>query len=666
MTDDPRSRILVVDDNPATLYATTRIVRAAGFEVLQAESGNEALSLAPRVDLVVLDVNLPDIDGFQVCRQLRARPETARTPVLHLSATFVKDVDKVTGLEAGADGYLTHPVEPPVLIATINAFLRARQAEDAMRQSEAKFRAIFEQTPNGIALVSQDLIFLEVNPALARMFGRPREEVVGKHVSAFMPQRSEDTAVGIAGELEARRGWRGTFRVIRSDGARVELEWDISTHSVPGVRLAIVTDVTERRAIEAERERLLGSERAARTEAERANRIKDDFLATLSHELRTPLNAIVGWSQVLKGGQVSHPDMLEGLDAIDRNARAQAQLIADLLDVSRITSGKLRLDVRPVDLAATVAEALEAVMPAALAKQITVERALDPAAGQVVGDPARLQQVIWNLVTNAVKFTPRGGLVRVTLDRLESAAQISVIDNGQGISPAFLPHLFERFRQEDATTTRNHGGLGLGLAIVKHLVEMHGGTVTAESPGDGLGATFKVRVPLAALRPESPQPGAQAPSPHPQPPSPNSNPCSMPGVRVLVVDDDPDSRAIVTRVLRACDLEVEGAPDVPAARDALRTFKPHVLSSDIGMPGQDGYDLIRQVRAGCCGPSDLPSIALTAFARAEDQQQALAAGFQSHLAKPVDRNELIATIAALVDRNNSKPATGTPPASHPR
>jgi PAS domain S-box-containing protein len=649
MTDEPRRPILVVDDNPATLYATSRIVKAAGFEVLQAESGTEALALAPQADLVVLDVNLPDMDGFQVCRTLRTRPETARTPVLHLSATFVKDVHKVQGLDAGADGYLTHPVEPPVLIATINAFLRARQAEDAMRRSEAKFRAIFDQAPNGISLLSEDLIFLEVNPALCGMIARPREEVVGKHVSMFIPRRGEDAPLDITGELKTHRVWRGTFPLIRSDGAQVELEWNVSTHSVPGVRLAIATDVTERRVIEADRERLLASERAARTEAERANRIKDDFLATLSHELRTPLNAIVGWSQVLKGDQVSRQDVTEGIDAIDRNARAQAQLIADLLDVSRITSGKLRLDVRPVDLAATVDEALEAVAHAARAKEIHLARHLDPAAGQVIGDPARLQQVIWNLVTNAVKFTPRGGRVDVSLGRLDSSAQITIADNGQGIRPDFLPYLFERFRQEDATTRRNHGGLGLGLAIVKHLVEMHGGAVTAESPGDGLGSTFRVRIPLAAVMPERRDATPRdASTPLRFPSSRTPDPCALRGVRVLVVDDDPDARSLVTRVLRGCEAEVADAADVPAALETLHRFKPHLLISDIGMPGQDGYDLIRAIRRAAETTRALPAIALTAFARTEDRVQALAAGFQVHLAKPVDRNDLLNAVATLV------------------
>jgi len=325
-------------------------LRSAGFAVLEAATGNEGLSLAHGADLVVLDVNLPDIDGFEVCRQIRSNHQTARLPVIHLSATFVKDVDKVHGLEAGADGYLTHPVEPPVLVATVNAFLRARRAEDAMRTSEAKFRAIFDQAPTGILLLSKDLLYLEANPAMCRLLGRSREEIVGQHSSSFMPSDRKEEAAKIAKELEEFGVWSGTFPLLRADGSHVELEWNVAVHSAPGVRLAIVTDITQRRLIEADRERALIAERAARSEAERANRLKDDFLATLSHELRTPLNAIVGWSQILKSGHPSETEIAEGIEAIERNATAQAQLISDLLDVSSITSGKVRLEVQSVDL----------------------------------------------------------------------------------------------------------------------------------------------------------------------------------------------------------------------------------------------------------------------------------------------------------------------------
>ena len=388
------------------------------------------------LDLVVLDVNLPDIDGFEVCRRLRASPPTARTPVIHLSATFVNDVDKVQGLDAGADGYITHPVEPPVLIATVNAFLRARRAEDALRESEAKFKAVFEQALNGIALLSHDMIFLEVNPAMCATFGRDRANVVGKHISAFNAGGSEHRVEEITAALAATGAWRGTLPVLHADGRHVELDWSVSIHSGPGIRLAITTDVTDRREIEAERERLLASETAARAEAERANQVKDDFLAALSHELRTPLNAIVGWSQLLKqrvaGGDA---DVVSGVNAIERNARVQAQLIADLLDVSRVASGKLQIERQWFDPAEEIAAAIENVQPAARARDIAVDVTLEGHREPLLWDPARFQQVVWNLLDNAVKFSPEGGRVAVRLLQTESDLELTVADQGPGISP---------------------------------------------------------------------------------------------------------------------------------------------------------------------------------------------------------------------------------------
>ncbi len=658
-TENPSS-ILVVDDNPAGRYATSRVLRAAGFTLLEAATGAEALSLSTGADLVVLDVNLPDISGFEVCRHIRSIPHTARLPVIHLSASFVKDTDKVEGLDAGADGYLTHPVEPQVLVATVNAFLRARRAEDEMRKSEAKFKAIFDQALTGILLVSKDLVYLEVNPAMCRLLGRPREEIIGRHHSSFVPASYEHDTVAIAREVEERGSWRGTFPLIRADGKHVELEWSIASHSIPGVRLAIVNDVTDRKAYEAERERLLASERAAREEAERANRLKDEFLATLSHELRTPLNAIVGWSQILKQGKPTDADIAEGIDAIDRNAQSQAQLIADLLDVSRITSGKLRLDVRPIDPAATVQAALATIMPAIQAKGIRLLSNLNPNSGPITGDPDRLQQVIWNLVNNAVKFTPKGGTIQVALERINSHVSIKVTDNGQGIKPDFLPHIFERFRQENASTTRNQGGLGLGLAIVQHLVEMHGGTTSAYSKGEGHGSTFTVNLPISAVHSEFPpdQPAHETPAfedgplPIPSTPFPLTG---LRGVRALVVDDDADARAVLKRVLSRHGAEVAEASDVPAALKILSEFAPHVLISDVGIPDRDGYDLIRSVRAKGYTPEQLPAIALTAFARNEDRTLSIRAGFQTHLSKPVAADELLAAVWTLVEPSKITP-----------
>jgi signal transduction histidine kinase/ActR/RegA family two-component response regulator len=483
---------------------------------------------------------------------------------------------------------------------------------------------------------------------MCRLLGRTREEIVGQHASAFMPEERKAEAEKIARELEEFGVWAGTFPLVRADGTQIALEWNIAVHSAPGVRLAIVTDVTQRRVIEADRERALLAERAARAEAERANRLKDEFLATLSHELRTPLNAIVVWSQILKTGKPSPDELSEGIEAIERNATAQAQLISDLLDVSSITSGKVRLDIQPVDLARMIDNAIEAVIPALRAKEIQIDRKLDPAAGTIQGDPSRLQQVVWNLVNNAAKFTPRGGRIEVRLQRESSSANITVSDNGKGIKADFLPYIFERFRQEDATAKRNQGGLGLGLAIVKHLTEMHGGKVSASSAGEGMGSTFVVSLPLSAVQTMAIPGGMERTSDAPVASNfPNHSPAALQGLRILIVEDDPDARTLIKRVLSGRAAEVLDAKDAASALAALANFKPHLLVSDVGMPGKDGYDLIREIRAKGYSMKDLPAIALTAFARTEDRQHAMLSGFQVHLSKPVNPNELVAAVVAV-------------------
>jgi nitrogen-specific signal transduction histidine kinase/ActR/RegA family two-component response regulator len=415
------------------------------------------------------------------------------------------------------------------------------------------------------------------------------------------------------------------------------------------VLIATVNAFLRTRKAEAEREQLLESERAARMEAERANRFKDEFLATLSHELRTPLHAIVGWAQLLKMEGIDPNEAREGLDVIERNAKAQAQMIADLLDVSRITSGKLRLDVQPVDPAAMIETSLAAIMPAAAAKGIRVHKVLDPHAGPISGDPARLQQVIWNLVNNAVKFTPKNGKVQVTLRRIDSHIEIAVADSGQGIGKELLPNIFDRFLQGDASTTRDHGGLGLGLAIAKQLVEMHGGTISAQSEGEGTGATFRVRLPISVSEQLNFSEMQGSDSSESIAVS-RDDLVSLSGVRVLLVDDDADSRSMLRRILVGTGASVFDASSAALALDAIAETRPHVLLSDIGMPEQDGFDLIYEVRARGYSFQDLPAIALTAFARPEDRRRAMMAGFQVHVAKPVDPRELTATIATLLGR----------------
>ena len=392
------------------------------------------------------------------------------------------------------------------------------------------------------------------------------------------------------------------------------------------------------------RNQLLEREQAARTAAEQANRLKDEFLAIVSHELRTPLNAILGWSEMLRSGAIDTARQGRALKAIHESARHQSQLIDELLDVSRIMSGKLRLDRSIVDWSDVLRKALESSQPAVATKQIDITSEIDPDVGAFYGDAARLQQIVLNLVTNAVKFTPNEGSVRLHLHREGDVVELTVADNGQGIAPDFLPWVFEPFRQADGSSTRTHGGLGLGLSIVKHLVEAHGGTVTGHSHGLGLGSTFRVRLPMDPLCPVGATPAG--PSHSPAPPS-SSERVSLKGLSVLVVDDDERSREVVTAYLQGSHASVLTAASAPEALEILRQSHVDVLLADIAMPGQDGYDLVRAVRAMQAPACAIPAAALTAFARAEDSRRALEAGFQMHLKKPIGLEALVSAVADL-------------------
>ncbi len=405
------------------------------------------------------------------------------------------------------------------------------------------------------------------------------------------------------------------------------------------------TEIEDQKRLAQEREALLAAERAARSEAERAARMKDEFVATLSHELRTPLSAIVGWAAVLRRGVKSPEQMRQAIDTIDRNARLQAQMIDELLDMSRILSGKLRLDVQPLDMVRVIEDAIDTVRPALEAKALRLSTVFG-SAGVIQGDPARLQQVVWNLLTNAIKFTPKGGRITVTYRKVGSHVELAVSDTGQGIPPEFLPHVFDRFRQFDASTTRSKGGLGLGLAIVRHLTEMHGGHVHAYSEGEGRGATFTITLPLTAIHPAETHVsgfGALMPA------------CGegdlLKGLKVLVVDDEPDARELLRRVLEdegAAVREAAGCAEALAVLDEEPAV--HLIVSDIGMPGEDGYSFMRKVRSSGRPYATVPAAALTALARSEDRRRALIAGFQTHVAKPVDPSELVAAVASLTGR----------------
>jgi PAS domain S-box-containing protein len=404
---------------------------------------------------------------------------------------------------------------------------------------------------------------------------------------------------------------------------------------------------TQLRQIAAERAQLLESERGARAEAERLSRIKDEFLATLSHELRSPLNAMQGWTALLKQTHLDPEERRRGLDVLERNVRAQAQIVNDLLDMSRIISGKLHLEVQPLHLHEIIEAAVQSITPTAAAKQIRIKTLLDTRIGQVRGDPNRLQQIFWNLLNNAVKFTPRNGVVQIVLERVNSHVEVVFEDSGIGIRPEFLPYVFDRFRQADPSTTRRHGGLGLGLSIVKSLTELHGGSVRVKSPGENRGATFIVSLPISLVHHE-----ASSSSRSTFQPADSLDTIELPrldGVRVLIVDDEPDGLELAARLLLDQGAQTTTATTATVALELLSAKRFDILLSDIGMPEMDGYELMRHVRALDRGrPSPIPAIALTAYARSEDRQRSLLAGYQMHISKPVDTRELIAGIASLV------------------
>jgi PAS domain S-box-containing protein len=626
-------KILVVDDNPASLYATSRVLRSAGFEVIEADNGTRAIALAEQdISLLVLDINLPDIDGFEVCRQLRARSRTAYLPIVHLSATYVESGAMDQGLAAGADSYLVHPADPAVLIATVKALLFARKADIIKRTADTRFRTVFELASSGIALLDPELHCLDVNPAFCAIAGSTRRDLLGCALASLIAPAQAAALDLVREELEQRGHWQGMLPVARADGSLADVEWRIASESGAGARIAIATDITDQRRAEDERERLLESERAARAEAERSNRLKDEFLAMLSHELRNPLNAILGWAKVLGRVPDTTPLIRQGIDAIERNSRLQSHLIADLLDFAGIQFGKMRFDLAVIDPAAAIRAAVDVVAPQALAKGVRIESRIVESDARVMGDESRLQQVVWNLLSNAIKFTPKDGRIEVSAQRHNDFFEIQVADTGQGINPDFLPRIFDRFSQQDSGAAKSFAGLGIGLTIVRHLVEAHRGTIEAHSDGEGCGASFTVRLPLTEQKAL---------------PSPVTGPALLSGIHVLVVEDDGDARALVARLLNDAGARVTEAAGADEALAQVAQSVPHVLVSDIGMAKRDGYQLMRALRAGGHSAERLPAIALTAFTRAEDRHDAIEAGFQIHLAKPVNVEALSAAVAKL-------------------
>ncbi|MEO8855629.1 MAG: response regulator [Burkholderiaceae bacterium] len=641
--DRSRHTVLVVDDNPATRYATSRVLRAADFQTVEAGSGEEALAKAQGdVSAVVLDVNLPDIDGFEVCQRLRAQAKTAILPVIHLSATYVEDRHKVAGLNAGADAYITHPAEPTVLVATVQALVRARMAEDLLRRSEAKFRAIYSQARSGIALIDSQGRFVDANPALLKMLKRSAAEMAGQPVSAFAPdqwkQFLDDKT--ISGDNDSP-SWQESIALYSADGDLVHVEWSMSPHVEPGLRIAIVSDVSDRVQLEQRRQEVLEREHAARVTAERQNQTKDDFIAVLSHELRNPLNAMMMAVHVLLHKGVP-PDIEAGLSVVKRNAKTQARIISDILDVARLNSGKLALKCELADAAALVHSSIDGMKLALEAKQLTLDLDIGAPCLTAWIDPTRFQQVFWNILGNAIKFSAPGGTIEVALSQDAELLTLTVRDHGIGIEADFIDTIFDKFTQGVSPRNSAHAGLGLGMPIVKHLVELHGGTVQVTSDGPGLGTTVRVRMPslqdAVVTAPGALDDGQADPA------------SALQGLYILVVEDDAQASEMLSLILRARGARVAVAASYDAALAALDQEAPSLLISDIGLGGKDGYELMREVRRrerASRQTTALVSIALTAFGRPQDRDLALEAGFNAHFAKPLDPQLFLSSLIHL-------------------
>jgi PAS domain S-box-containing protein len=625
-----------VDDNPAALYATTRVLRSAGYEVLQATTGSAALAAAPQADLIVLDINLPDMDGFEVCRRLRANSTTAQLPVLHLSATFTHAQDFELGLEAGADSYLTRPVEPLVLLATVRTLLFARHADLIRRGLDAKLRTMFKLAPVAIAMLDQSLRYESVNPEFCVLTGYAPEELIGFPAAIVFGEDAKAFEPGPAIGRVRDGPHGGQLSFTRKGGSPAQVEWRLAVEGISGARILVAADITYRLQGELERENLLARERAARADAERSNRLKEEFLATLSHELRNPLNAILGWATVLGRAHDLPATVTRGIQAIERNSRLQSQMISDLLDYAGISFGKIRMIASTIDPYPVVRAALDVVNESAVARKIDLQASFEGEGGAVEADPARLQQIVWNLLSNAIKFSPEGGTVQVRASLIENSFRLIVRDHGKGISPEFVPRIFERFSQQESSITKNYGGLGIGLAIVKQLVELHHGSIEVSSQGEGLGATFTVNIPLSEKHPLLEVSESQL-----------LRSLNLSGVVALVVEDDVDARELTTRILTDAGARVIEAANAEAALACIHGAGANFLVSDIGMAGKDGYQLIRSLREQGLGADVLPALALTAFARTKDRADALAAGFQDHVVKPVDPSTLISRVSSL-------------------
>jgi signal transduction histidine kinase/DNA-binding NarL/FixJ family response regulator len=637
------AKVWIVDDSPLE----AELVRRSLLPVCEAELFTDAAAMlehasrAQAPDAIILDWEMPGISGIEVCQFLRTQAATRSVPILMLTI-HSETRDLVQGLAAGADDFLPKPYNAAELSARVTALVRANRSRERADEAEGTVRALLMQLPEAVVSVDPDGRIVFVNLEAQRMLasvvrdsgtlkGRPLRELV-EGLAVARVDRTADQAIALP---DVQVGDRTYAPVQRSYAGIDERQTTFSFR-----------DVTSERRHEAERTRLLAREREARLEAEAANRAKDDFLAIVSHELRTPLNAMVGWLQLLRGSALPAERRGHALETVERNALAQKKLVEDLLDISRIVSGNLRLASSTIDVTSCVGVAIDAIRPAADAKELKLDVTLDPGLAQIEGDPDRFQQMVWNLLSNAVKFTPKGGRVHVGVARRDEEVVVRVTDSGQGIEPHFLPHIFERFRQADTGTTRQHGGLGLGLAIVKHLAELHGGTIEATSAGRGHGARFSLRLP-------APAPDAARLTPITKAIGSTPRLALLQGTACLVVEDDADARELVATVLRQRGATVTTAASAAEAIREVERARPDVVVCDIGLPTDDGYAVARTLRAHAACVAGTRLIALTAFVSTDDRERALEAGFHGFVPKPVDPRELVDAIAQLTADGNA-------------
>jgi signal transduction histidine kinase/CheY-like chemotaxis protein len=676
-----RGRVWVLEDSALEAEMVRRAL-AVHHDVEMFIDGSVVLERAAATvvpDVVVLDWQLPGISGVEVCRILRAGNDAMSLPILMLTSHGHKDA-VLEALAAGANDYVTKPYDMPEVLARVGTLVRASRLQRAQvrRARHLALSAdigaalttgknlleIAERCCAAIALHLDGLaieIWTQRAGELTLFASRP---VTGSHVpkavvesiAARQQPILTDDVLGhpeLAGHHCGRaNGFVAMPLVVRGETVGVLA---FCTSQPLNDALAVMGTVADllalgiaRARVEEERVILLDRERNTRAEAEAANRSKDEFLAMVSHELRTPLNAITGWTSMLLSGGLEPARQKRALETIERNARSQAQLIDDLLDISRIISGKLRVNVGTVDVPSIAEMALESVRLAADSKGVALDAHIDTAAGQLTGDADRIQQIIWNLLSNAIKFTPKDGRVQLHVTREERGIVILVEDSGQGIPAEFLPHVFERFKQVDGTATRAKGGLGLGLAIVKHLTELHGGTIEVDSAGLGKGASFRAVLPGAAPQPDlTADAGPTFSVPRPS----FDRPRELEGVRVLVLDDEADARDLLKTLLESCKMHVTTVSYAADAFEVVRRQAVDVVLSDIAMPIEDGLSFIKRVRALSREEGGrIPAVALTAYARLEDRTRALRAGFNSHVAKPVEASELLAVLTSLVTR----------------